>query len=50
MHELFQKGITPPPQYQPACDNCSLVEICLPKLKGKADVVAGYLRKAMVGG
>ena len=48
MHEMFQKGITPQPQLKPACDNCSLVEICLPKLKGKTNVVDGYLKKAMV--
>jgi CRISPR-associated exonuclease Cas4 len=47
MHEMFQKGITPPAQYKAVCDSCSLLEVCLPKLKGKADAVAGYLRKAM---
>jgi CRISPR-associated exonuclease Cas4 len=49
MHDMFQKGITPPPQYTSACDSCSLFEVCLPRLKGKVDAVAGYLRKAMVG-
>jgi CRISPR-associated exonuclease Cas4 len=47
MHEMFQKGITPPAQHKAVCDSCSLLEVCLPKLKGKADAVAGYLRKAM---
>jgi len=46
MHEMFQKGFTPLPEYKPACDNCSLVEVCLPKLK---DTVGRYLRKAMMG-
>jgi len=48
MHEMFQKGMTPLPQYKSACDSCSLFEICLPKLKNKDDAVAGYLRKAMM--
>jgi CRISPR-associated exonuclease Cas4 len=47
MHEMFQSGITPPPEYRAVCDSCSLLEICLPRLKGKAAPVAGYLRKAM---
>lgn len=44
MHEMFQKGITPPPKYTPACNSCSLVEICLPKPKGP---VQDYLRRVM---
>lgn len=31
MHDLFERGITPQADYTPACKNCSLVEICLPK-------------------
>lgn len=47
MHEMFQKGVTPPAQYKSVCDSCSLLEVCLPKLKGKTDAIAGYLRKAV---
>lgn len=31
MHELFDKGITPPPVYKLQCRSCSLKDICLPK-------------------
>lgn len=47
MHELFEKGFTPPQYYRAVCDSCSLMEVCLPKLKG---AVGGYLRKALEEG
>jgi CRISPR-associated exonuclease Cas4 len=47
MHEMFQKGITPSAQYKAVCDSCSLLEVCLPKLKRKADSVTRYLQKAV---
>jgi CRISPR-associated exonuclease Cas4 len=50
MHEMFQKGITPAPQYTHACDSCSLLEACMPKLKGNVDVVAEYMRKSVADG
>lgn len=31
MHELYLKGITPPPVYQPHCKSCSLEKLCMPK-------------------
>ena len=31
MHELFEKGLSPPPVYKPHCKSCSLLDICLPK-------------------
>lgn len=31
MHELYKKGITPPPVYKSHCRSCSLADICLPK-------------------
>ena len=30
MHELFDSGVTPPPVREPKCDQCSLLEICMP--------------------
>lgn len=30
LHELVASGVTPPPDRQPKCDNCSLVDFCLP--------------------
>lgn len=38
MHELFERGITPPADYTPACKSCSLVEICLPKSNSRKSV------------
>lgn len=32
MHRLFAQGYTPKAKWTRACKNCSLVEICLPKL------------------
>jgi CRISPR-associated exonuclease Cas4 len=29
---LIRSGKTPPAVYQKKCDNCSLIEICLPKI------------------
>jgi len=37
-HELVATGITPAAQYQPKCDDCSLVDLCLPKLSRKKSV------------
>lgn len=34
VHELVREGRSPPPVYTKACDNCSLVEQCLPKALG----------------
>lgn len=34
LHELVQAGVTPPPVYTKACENCSLKEACLPKALG----------------
>lgn len=33
MHRLFAQGCTPKAKWTRACKNCSLVEICLPKLE-----------------
>lgn len=43
MHELFSKGITPPPVYKPQCRSCSLKDICLPKNLNKTFSVDQYL-------
>lgn len=46
MYDYFTKGWTPRAQYQAKCRSCSLVDICLPKQQGKADVksyINGYL-------
>ena len=44
-HGLFQNRRTPPPQYSRRCDNCSFVELCLPKTVGKKNTVANYMKR-----
>jgi CRISPR-associated exonuclease Cas4 len=46
MHELFERGITPPAEYRAACKSCSLVEICLPPAHGRRSV-RQYLDEAL---
>jgi CRISPR-associated exonuclease Cas4 len=36
MHELYGRQCTPAAEYAPRCENCSLVEMCLPQLKTDA--------------
>jgi CRISPR-associated exonuclease Cas4 len=40
---LFEKKITPQPEYSPKCDQCSLFNLCLPK---KEKNISRYLMKA----
>lgn len=43
MHQQFQKAETPPARYSPRCSNCSLVDLCMPRMKkATAD---GYLQR-----
>jgi CRISPR-associated exonuclease Cas4 len=44
-HDLIASGQTPPPVYSKRCDNCSLVEICLPKTMQKKRSVKGYISR-----
>jgi CRISPR-associated exonuclease Cas4 len=37
MHDLYTKKRTPIVEYAPKCDNCSLIEICLPKQRKDAN-------------
>jgi len=32
LHTLFESGRTPPATYEPKCNNCSLYDLCLPKM------------------
>lgn len=38
MHQLFDEGITPPPEQTAACKSCSLVEICLPHISKRRSI------------
>jgi CRISPR-associated exonuclease Cas4 len=44
VHRMLSDGRTPPPEYAPKCDSCSLLQICLPrKVGGRGNRVARYL-------
>jgi len=47
LHTLYAARATPPAQYAPKCDRCSLLEICLPATAGDGRSVARYLKNAM---
>jgi CRISPR-associated exonuclease Cas4 len=37
MHDLYRKRCTPIVEYAPKCENCSLLEVCLPKQRKDAN-------------
>jgi len=43
LHVLIGSGATPPAQYGPKCEHCSLLNVCLPKSSGSTKSVAQYL-------
>lgn len=48
VHRMLEEGRTPPPEYSPKCDRCSLVDICLPRgVGGSKSRVARYLAKVL---
>ena len=48
-HEIMDKGITPQPVYiEKKCNNCSLIELCLPTSLGKHTKVESYLKRMLV--
>lgn len=46
LHKLISSGITPPAVYQKKCDNCSLVDLCMPDMYNKCKV-GDYLSDIM---
>ena len=44
-HELFARGVTPAAVYAPKCDNCSLLEICLPRQAAAHKSAVAYLKR-----
>lgn len=44
VHELIESGVTPKAEYSKKCKQCSLLNLCMPKVSGKA---SNYLMKAM---
>lgn len=47
LHELFDKGVTPPPVYTTTCEKCSFLESCLPGSLGGGKSVANYLKEVI---
>lgn len=43
MHEIFRKGITPSAEKSIHCSQCSLVDVCVPKLTKKRVSVRSYI-------
>ena len=48
VHELIASGITPKPEFSKKCEQCSLLDLCMPKACGKG-TVKNYLLKAAEG-
>jgi CRISPR-associated exonuclease Cas4 len=47
VHELIASGTTPKPEYCKKCDQCSLLEVCMPKTCGKSKSASKYLLKVI---
>lgn len=47
LHELFDSGKTPKPEYSKKCQNCSFESLCLPKTMMKKRKVSTYLEKML---
>jgi len=45
VRELLDRGITPGPEYRKRCDNCSMFDLCLPKVIERGQSVEKYLYK-----
>ena len=46
LHRMIRSAETPPPQYSAKCDNCSLIEQCMPKQTSKTNAAA-YVKKML---
>lgn len=47
VHQLVRFGITPPAEHSRKCRSCSLIDTCLPKRTGPAQVANRYLRRQL---
>ncbi len=45
MHNYFSRGYTPKVKTSKACRSCSLADICLPELQGKAMTASKYIKQ-----
>ncbi len=46
LRELLDRGVTPPAQYEAKCDNCSLLNLCMPKVAGSRKSATRFLNEA----
>lgn len=47
LHELIRSGHTPAPCYSKRCENCSFIDLCLPKSMGKKRRVQKYMERML---
>jgi len=47
LHELLDKGITPPAEYEKKCENCSLLNLCIPKVASRKKSAARFLDEVL---
>jgi CRISPR-associated exonuclease Cas4 len=45
LHELIDRGETPPAVYEKKCESCSLLNVCMPKTAARTKSAIGYLRE-----
>jgi len=50
LHKLIAGGRTPPPVYEKKCENCSLLDLCLPQNVAGDHSAIRYLNKALEEG
>lgn len=47
LHQLQALGMTPPPVYEPHCENCSLKSVCLPEMTERKRGAAAYISRSI---
>lgn len=47
IHQLFRSGLTPPAKHSKKCDQCSLLQVCMPKSCRKNRSVHRYVTKML---
>ncbi|WP_227765685.1 CRISPR-associated protein Cas4 [Zhaonella formicivorans] len=45
MHNLYERGVTPPAVKDKRCKGCSMVDLCIPALAKKRNVADNYLKR-----
>jgi CRISPR-associated exonuclease Cas4 len=47
LHELIDRGETPPAVYEKKCERCSLLNVCMPKTTARTKSAIGYLQELL---